>query len=326
MKRTLVFLAQRLVLLIVAVLALSLVIFAAVRVLPGDVAQIMAGMNAPESRVETLREQLGLSRPWWVQYGNWLSGILHGDLGTSLTSGVPIASQMADRASITLPLVCYSLLIALVLGISFGVISVIARASWLRSTLHLLCLTLAAVPAIWAGLLIILLFGKGVGLVGIFPAQGIPEARWAASASMFASLTLPALSVGIIVAATIMRHTRAQLLSVQDHPAVIFAMANGATYAQSMVRVGLRLVLAQLVSVAGLAFAEMITGVMVIERLFTLPGLGSGLMIDMSQRDLLAVPSQILLLAVVIITIGVCVDIAHHLLDPRVNYMDKEQA
>lgn len=313
------FILQRLALLLLALAVVSIVVFAAIRVLPGDVASVMAGINASPQRVAALRDELGLNEPLAAQYADWIRGLLTGDFGSSMLTGQPIASTVASRASVTFPLIVLGLLVALAVGVPLGCAAVLARRRWVRSTLHALAIIGGAVPALWAGLLLIMLLGRGVGLFGILPSQGFPLEGWSGDCSgALASLLLPALATGLIVGASIMRYTRSALLEVEGSGDVIaLAMACGMTRHRAMLTTGLRLAMPQLVSVVGLTFAEMITGVMVIENLFALPGIGTGLVNDIGQRDLIAVQSELFLLAAFFLVIGFAVDVAHRLLDPR---------
>ncbi|WP_044084543.1 ABC transporter permease [Bifidobacterium gallicum] len=311
------FLARRIITLLVALVAISIVIFLLLRVLPGDLALVMAGVNAPASRVEALRTQLGLDEPLGMQYLHWLGSLLHGDLGASQLTGRPVASLVATRAAITFPLIGLGLLVALVVGIPLGCAAVLARSRRVRAVFQTIAVIGGAVPALWAGLVLIVLFAKGSGLLPLFPSQGFPLNAWHNPGAAFMSLILPALTVGLIVGASIMRYTRSALAEQMQSDVIAMAMACGYTRTQAVLHVGLRLALPQLVSVIGLTFAEMITGVMVIENLFALPGIGTGLINDVGHRDLLAVQGELFMLAAFFLVIGLLVDVTHRVLDPR---------
>lgn len=311
------FVVRRLLLFAAALFGVSVVVFVALRILPGDVASVMAGLNSPASRVEALREQFGLNRPLTVQYLDWSGGLVRGDFGTSILTGRSVTSLVAGRAAITFPLIVLGLLIAMLIGIPLGVAATLARASWARTAFHVIALIGGAIPALWGGLLLILLFSRGSGLIGLFPSQGFPLDGWATPVAALWSLVLPALTVGIIVGASLMRYTRSALGDIAASGHIDMAMACGMTRRQAVIQVGLRLAMPQLVSVIGLTFAEMITGVMVIENLFALPGVGSGLVTDLGNRDLIAVQSELFLLAAFFLACGLLVDLLHRALDPR---------
>lgn len=311
------YIAKRLGLFVIALAFISVVIFLALRVLPGDIAAIMAGTNSSPERVAALREQMGLNEPLVTQYFSWISGIFRGDFGTAMLTGQSITTLVGARAQITFPLIILGLIIALALGIPLGCAASLARSSRARSIYQAIAIIGGAVPALWGGLLLILLFAKGSGILPILPAAGFPQNGWANPLHAIASLILPAVTVGIIVGASIMRYTRSALQSVASTGVIDMAMACGMTRKTAMLRVGLRLAMPQLISVIGLTFAEMITGVMVIENLFALPGIGTGLVDDLGHRDLIAVQSELLLLAAFFLIIGLLVDLTHRALDPR---------
>lgn len=311
------FVLKRLALFVVALFGLSVVVFAALRILPGDVASVMAGVNSPPERVTQLREQLGLNRPLIAQYFDWMSALARGDFGTSILTGRSVTSLVGARASITFPLIILGLLIALAIGLPLGCAAVLARSATVRAVFHVLAIVGGAVPALWGGLLLILLFGRGVGLLDVFPSQGFPLDGWGAPGSAISALVLPAVSVGIIVGASLMRYTRAALGDLASSGYIDMARSCGMTRTQAVLRVGLRLATPQLVSVIGLTFASMVTGVMVIENLFALPGIGNGLVTDVGNRDLIAVQSELFLLTAFFLTVGLVVDLLHRVLDPR---------
>ena len=311
------FLGKRLLLFVGALVGLSLLVFALLRILPGDVAAVVAGTNATAERLMSLRAQMGLDKSYAAQYGDWVLGLLHGDLGTSVVSGKAVSARVSSRASVTFPLIVLSLLIALAIGLPLGCAAVLTRNVRLRGVFHAVAIVAGAVPALWGGLLLILLFSKGIGLMGLLPSQGFPDAGWAAPLSAMAALVLPALATGITAGASIMRYTRAAVGDMASSQAVAMAMACGMTRRQAVLRVALRLAIPQLVSVIGLTFAQMVTGVMVVENLFALPGLGSMLVTDVGNRDLTAVQSELFLLAAFFLFLGLLVDLLHRMLDPR---------
>ena len=320
------FLMRRLVLFILALMGISLLIFLALRILPGDVAAVMAGLEAPPERVDRLRRQMGLDRSYPRQYLDWISGFLHGDLGRSILTNRSIASQVGIRTQITFPLILLGLGVALLLGIPLGCAAALARSPRMQSFSHMAAIVGGSVPALWSGLLLIMLFAKGSGLIGLLPSQGFPALGWAQPGQALAALILPALSTGIIVGAGIMRYTRSLLGDMFSSGYVDMGMACGMTRTQAALRIGLRLASPQLVSVVGLTMAEMITGVMVSENLFALPGLGSMLITDVGNRDLPAVQSELLLLAAFFLFLGLLVDVIHRLIDPRFRGVARQEA
>lgn len=310
---------QRLLLFIAALFCISAAVSLALRVLPGDVAQVMAGLNSPHGKVEQLRAELGLNKPLFTQYADWLLGVMRGDFGVSVLTGRPVVSMILGRATITFPLIFLGLAIALAIGIPLGCFKVTHEGKLAQVVSRFTAISAGSVPALWGGMLLILLFGKGVGVVGLLPTQGFPTDGWSDFFEAFLSLLLPAITVGIIVGSSFMRYTAAILENIANSEIAAEAMACGMTRKQVVWRVGLRLALAQLVSVIGLTFAHMVMGVMVIENLFSLPGMGMGLVRDVGLRDLIAVQGELFMLAALFLLIGFAVDIAHRLLDPRLS-------
>lgn len=310
---------QRLLLFIAALFCISAAVFLALRVLPGDVAQVMAGLNSPHGKVEQLRAELGLNKPLFTQYADWLLGVMRGDFGVSVLTGRPVVSMILGRATITFPLIFLGLAIALAIGIPLGCFKVTHEGKLAQVVSRFTAISAGSVPALWGGMILILLFGKGVGVVGLLPTQGFPTDGWSDFSEAFLSLLLPAITVGIIVGSSFMRYTAAILENIANSEIAAEAMACGMTRKQVVWRVGLRLALAQLVSVIGLTFAHMVMGVMVIENLFSLPGMGMGLVRDVGLRDLIAVQGELFMLVALFLLIGFAVDIAHRLLDPRLS-------
>jgi peptide/nickel transport system permease protein len=314
------FLVRRLLLFVFALWVVSLVIFVAIRILPGDLATVMAGMNSSPEQISMLRTQLGLDRSLPEQYSSWLLNVVHGDFGSSMTTGTSVSQQIVLRSTVTLPLVGLGLCLAVVLGLMVGCVAVMASRFSVRSLCHVVGLIAGSVPVLWGGFLLILLCGRGSGLIGIFPTQGFPQSGWQIPSQALQSLILPVTTLGIVVGATISRYTRSALNEISQSGWIDMARSCGMTRNQALTRVGLRLALPQLVSVVGLTFAEMITGAMVVENLFALPGLGAGLISDIGNRDLIAVESELFMLTVVFLTIGFVVDLLHRMLDPRLKF------
>lgn len=317
---------RRIPLWILSLIILSWCIFVIMRLLPADTARIMAGVNATDSQVRLLRQQLGLDKPWIVQYAAWLGQLIHGNLGVSLIAGRSVASVLSQRLIITFPIMIFSLTFAIVLGIPLGVAVVCVRSKGLQSFLRLVSLTAASIPALWLGLLLIAIFARSVGFIPLFPSQGFPAQGWANFPQSIAAIILPSLTVGIIVASSLMRYTARCLTDVSHSPVIEYACACGLSRTSALIRVGLRIIFPQLVSVVGLTFAHLATGVLVVENLFALPGIGFGLVTDVGSRDVISVQSELIVLAIFFLTLGFVVDIAHRLSDPRLRIEAKAGA
>lgn len=304
----------RTALLLLGLFVASAVIFLTLRVLPGDVAQLIAGTGSTPEQQEAIRARLGLDRPLPLQYLEWLGGLLRGDLGTSLLTGTGVGEELVRRAAVTVPLGILSLLIALAVSLPLGVVSAVRRARADGVALSVGAQALAAVPVVWAGMMLVVVFAVWLGWL---PAQGFPRAGWADPGAALRALILPALTIGLIEGAMLLRFVRSATLSAlgQDH--VRAAAARGLTRTAALVRHGLPVVGLSVVTVLGLQIAGIIVGAVVIEQLFTLPGIGRMLVADVAARDLPKVQGALVALTGFVLLVGFVVDLTHRALDPR---------
>jgi peptide/nickel transport system permease protein len=308
------FLATRVVLLLVGLLVAAALIFATLRVLPGDVAQVVGGTQASAEQVARIRTQLGLDQPVIGQFLDWIGGLAHLDLGRSLVTGTPVAAELGQKLTVTLPLAGLSLLFGLGLGIPLGVVSAILHRRTGGFLLSAAAQLVAAVPVVFAGVLLILLLGSWLRLL---PVQGFPLDGWGAPGRALASLILPALTIGIVEGAVVLRFTRSATLDAlgQDH--VRTAAAKGMTLTRALVTHGLPGVLLSVISVIGIEIAALLVGAVVVETLFQLPGVGRMLVTDVANRDLVKVQSELLVITGLILVVGTVVDVLHRVIDPR---------
>ena len=314
------FLAIRALTLTAGLFLASLIIFVSLRLLPGDVAQVIGGTTATPERIAALRGQLGLDRSLLWQHGDWLRGIFTGDLGNSVVTGTPIVSEIAEKAQVTVPLTLYSLVIALAVALPFGVLAAYRRHAISSRVLSVLGVGAAAVPVVWAGLLGIIVFSS---FLGWLPAQGFPREGWNDPLAALRALTLPALTIGLVVGAILFRFVRSATLSALGAEHVRTAMSQGHTRLGALVRHGLPGVGLSIVSLLGLQVAELLVGAVVIEELFSLPGLGRMLVVDVGNRDLIKVQSTLFVLTGVILVLGALTDVFHRLIDPRLRIEER---
>jgi peptide/nickel transport system permease protein len=308
------FLATRVVLLLVGLLVAAALIFATLRILPGDVAQVIGGTQASAAQVARIRTQLGLDQPVGIQFLDWIGGLLHLDLGRSLVTGTPVASELGQKLAVTLPLAGLSLVFGLGLGIPLGVASAVLHRRVGGFLISALAQLIAAVPVVFAGVLLILLLGSALHLL---PVQGFPLDGWQEPGRAIASLILPALTIGVVEGAVVLRFTRSATLDAlgQDH--VRTAAAKGMTLTRALVTHGLPGVLLSVVSVIGIEIAALLVGAVIVETLFQLPGVGRMLVTDVANRDLVKVQSELLVLTGLILVVGTAVDVLHRVIDPR---------
>ena len=304
----------RFALLLLGLLVASVLIFFTLRVLPGDIAQLIGGVNSSPEQIAAIRSQLGLDRSLAVQYLEWIGGVLRGDLGTSLLTGTPVVDELVQKAQVTLPLGIMALLVAVVISFPLGVLSAMRRGHADGTALSVGSQTLAAVPVVWAGMMLVVVFAVWLGWL---PAQGFPRAGWSAPAAAFQALILPALTIGIVEGAMLLRFVRSATLQAVGQDFVRTAAAKGLTRDAALIRHGLPVVGLSVITVLGLQVAGIIVGAVVIEQLFSLPGIGRMLVADVAARDLPKVQGELLALTGFVLIVGFVVDLVHRIIDPR---------
>lgn len=304
----------RILLLALGLLVASVLIFATLRVLPGDVAQMIAGTEGTPAQVEALRAELGLDRPLATQYLDWIGGVLTGDLGASMLTGAPVLGELAEKARVTVPLGIGALVIALALALPLGVVAALRRDRASGAALAIGSQLVAAIPVVWAGMMLVVVFAVGLGW---FPAQGFPRGGWQQPGAALAALALPALTIGVVEGAMLMRFVRSATLAALGQDYVRTAAAKGLTRTQALLRHGLPNVGMSVVTVLGIQIAGILVGAVVIEQVFNLPGIGRMLVADVGARDLVKVQGELLALTGFVLVVGFLVDLAHHAVDPR---------
>ncbi|TWX40450.1 ABC transporter permease [Frigoribacterium sp. ACAM 257] len=314
------FLLGRTALFALGLVVASVLIFATLRLLPGDVAQSIAGTTGSAAQVAALREQLGLDRPIVAQYLEWAGGLLRLDLGDSLVTGSPVAGEIAEKLGVTLPLAGLSLVFGLLIGVPAGVWAAARHRRPVGLVVGVGSQLLAAVPAVWLGMLLIALFAVTLGWL---PTQGWPLDGWQDPGRALRSLVLPALTIGIIEGAVLLRFTRSAAIGALDQDYLRAAAAKGMTLDRALLRHGLPNVMLSVVSVLGLQVVGLVVGAVVVEQLFTLPGLGRMLVTDVGRRDLTKVQGELMTLTAIVLFVGLLVDVAHRRLDPRLREVER---
>lgn len=304
----------RLALLAVGLVVASVLIFLALRVLPGNVAQLIAGTNSTPEQVAAISAQLDLDAPLPVQYANWVGGMLRGDLGTSLLTGSTVTSELAQKAAVTVPLGILSLLVAIVVAAPLGVLAGLWHDRRRGTALSVAAQTAAAVPVVWAGMMLVVVFAVWLGWL---PAQGFPRAGWNDPAAALRALVLPAVTIGIVEGAMLMRFVRSATLQAAGEDYVRTGAAKGLTRTQALLRHGLPAVGLSVVTVLGLQVAGIIVASVVVEQVFSLPGIGRMLVNDVANRDLPKVQGELLALTGFVLVVGFVVDLVHRAIDPR---------
>ena len=291
-----------------------MLVFAVMTILPGDPAQVMLGTQATPEAVDALRTELGLDRPLVVQYLGWLAGAGRGDLGTSVFSGQEIAPQIVGRLKVTIPLAVMAMGLTVLISFPLGVFAAARHRRLGDSVVSVVSQVGLAIPAFWAGLLLVTVFAVGYGW---FPAGGFPG--WDVSIwQSLRALFLPAVSLSIVQSAIIPRFVRSAVLETMGQDYIRTARSNGLTRSQALWRHGLRNAAIPVLTILGLQFAALTAGTVVIESVFVLPGLGSMLLQGITRRDLPLVQGGAMAIAVLILGVNLVVDLTYGLLDPRV--------
>ncbi|MFE7698909.1 ABC transporter permease [Microbacterium keratanolyticum] len=303
------------VVLLASLLAASIVIFALLAVLPGDQAAVMGGMDATPEQLEALRTQLGLDRPLWLRYLDWIGGVLSGDLGTSALDGRPVAAELGEKLQVTIPLGLLALLLSVVIAVPLGVIAAVYRESAFGRSVAALSQLSAAVPTFVLGLLLVVLVALPTRL---FPVQGFPADRWADPGEAVRALILPATAIAIGQAAVLVRFVRSATIDVLMKEWVRTGLAQGWPLRDVLLRQGLRNAALPLLGVLGLEIAGILMGSVIVEQLFALPGVGGMILADVGNRDIVSIQSTLFVLTALVMISTVTLTALSRVLDPRI--------
>ena len=292
----------------------GIVIFFGVRMLPGDPALAMAGEEATPERLEAIRADLGLDQPLLVQFVKFLGDIVTGDLGESTRTGLAVTEMIATTLPVTLWLALYAIIVAVVVGITLGMVAERFRGKWPELGSNFIALLGLSVPNFWLGLLAIL--GLAVGL-GWFPASGYVDVLSDPIRGIY-YLTLPSVILGTSLAAIITRQTRASMIESMGTDYVRMARAKGLSRPRVLFRYGLRNSLIVLVTIVGLQLGGLISGAVVTERIFALPGIGKLTLDAVFSRDYPVIQAVVLVITASYILINLAVDILYSVINPQI--------
>ena len=310
------YLIRRFSLMLLTLFGISVLVFAMLRVVPGNIADILfdsAGMIDVAEKGK-LEKELGLDQPIVVQYVQWIGGLAHGDLGYSYVSEKPAIDEILPRIPITAKLAGLALLFSVVFGVPFGVISAVKQNSGLDYVLRVISLSGLSMPAFWIGLLILMAFVKFFGVIPIYtdPPKGFWESLWLFS--------VPAAAVGFRSSALLMRLTRSSMLEVLRQDYIRTARAKGASNATVNYHHALRNAVLPVVTVIGIEAAFLMGGLIVTETVFNIPGVARFLVEAIRWRDYPIVQNLVMFIAVIAASMNFLVDLAYAVLDPRIKY------
>lgn len=306
------FLARRTTGFLGTLFAVSIVVFAVMNVLPGDPVLVILGIDSTPDAQAALRERLGLNAPLLERYASWAWGILRGDFGTSYAFGVPVAGLIAERLPLTLSLALSGTLLTVVTAVGLGVFAASNHGKpgdWGVMTLSQLGI---AVPAFWLSMLLVLLFAVELRWL---PPGGFPG--WSDPVAAARALILPTVALALVQSAVLARVTRSSMLEVLRLDFTRTALATGMSRSRVLWRHVLPNALVPIITIVGMQFANVVTGTIVIENVFYLPGLGRLIFQAISNRDLFTVQALVLLFAAIVVTANFLVDILYVMIDPR---------
>jgi peptide/nickel transport system permease protein len=294
----------------------TVLVFVAIRVLPGDPAQVIMGTEGSPEAAARLREAMGLNRPLPIQYLQWLGGALRGDLGVSIQYDVSVSRLIVSRLPVTLPLTLMAALIMVATALPLGLFAA-TRHRRIGDYLTMIVSQVGiAIPSFWSGLLLILLFAVHLGWVQSGGFAGWSDGLWPG----LRSLLLPAVALGAFQAAVLVRATRSAALDVLREDYVRTARAKGVREAAVIGKHAFRNALIPIVTVAGIQLGQLMAGSIILESVFALPGLGRLALGAITARDLPVVQGVTLFVAASIVLINFLVDLAYVVLDPRIRY------
>jgi peptide/nickel transport system permease protein len=310
------YLIRRFLLMLLTLFGISILVFVMLRLVPGNIADILfdaAGMIDPAEKAGLERE-LGLDQPIIVQYGRWIGGLLHGDLGYSYLSEKPALAEILPRIPITAKLAGLALAFSVLLGVPLGVASAVRQNSALDYLLRIVSLSGLSMPAFWLGLLILMACGAWFGTIPIYTTP--PTTLW----DELLLYSIPAAAVGFRSSALVMRLTRSSMLEVLRQDYIRTARAKGASERSVNYHHALRNAILPVVTVIGIEAAFLMGGLIVTETVFNIPGVARFLVEAIKWRDYPIVQNLVMFIAAVAVTINFVVDLLYAVLDPRIKY------
>ena len=308
-----IFLLKRLATFLATLLVASVVVFGVLDILPGNVADVMLGESATAEARAALVEKLGLDRPPLVRYGQWMAGLMHGEMGTSVAYDTPVATLIGERLQVTVPLAVMAMTLASVLAVTLGLYAASRHNRIGDVGVMGLSQLGMAIPNFWLAIVLIFVFAVKLQW---FSAGGFPgwdDGWWAP----FKALVLPAVALAVVQAAILARITRSAVLDVLREDFVRTARAKGLSKRAVLWRHVLRNAFVPVLTVMGLQFASLLAGTIVAEQVFSLPGLGRLIFQAIANRDLIVVRNVVMLLAAAVIAINFVVDVLYAVVDPR---------
>jgi peptide/nickel transport system permease protein len=310
------YVARRVVSVLPVLFGISVLVFLLVHLIPGDVAQVLLGTQATDQQIETLRRSFGLDRPLPVQYVDWLSHVVQGDFGVSLRTSRPVLPDLVSRFGVTLQLTLVSMVIALAVAIPLGVASAANRGRGSDAAARVLALLGLSIPNFWLGTMLILFVSLVLHWLPPVGFVSLLDNPWLG----LQTLILPSLALGTAVAAFIMRMVRSSLLEVLRQDFIRTANAKGLRDNVVLYRHALKNAFIPVLTVIGVQIGYLLGGAVIIESIFSLPGMGRFLLDSINNRDYSIVQGGVLLIALIFSLVNLSVDLVYGWLDPRIRY------
>ena len=307
---------RRFLLVIPTLLIVSFIVFGSIRLIPGDVVELMLSESGYADDMEELREMLGLTKPIVTQYFIYMKGIFQGDMGTSLWSGEPVLDEIAKRFPISVTLAFMALMWTIIFGVTFGIISALAQDTWLDYVIRTYAIGGLSLPAFWIGTMV-MVFGaawfKWVPPMDYTPLLQDPI-------SNFKQMLAPSLILSVALSASIMRMTRTMMLEVMREDYIRTAKAKGLSGRVVVMRHALKNAMIPVVTIMGLQLAFLFGGTIIMESIFVLPGMGRYMLEAINWRDYPAIQGVVFFVAAALMLINLIVDMVYGFLDPKIRY------
>ena len=307
------FLLKRLAQIAPTLVFVSMLIFGLQQLLPGDPAKILAGEEQDPSVIAHLRVKLHLDEPLPLRYAYWVGGVLHGDLGDSVRTQQPVLELVRQKLPVTIQLAAMAMSIALLIGIPAGIVSAVGRGSWWDSLANGFALWGISTPNFWLGILMILLFSVQLGWL---PASGYVSPFEDLRANL-AAMIMPAFVLGNAIAAVLMRHTRSAMLQVLSSDYVRTARAKGLRERVVVLKHALRNALTPIITLGALELGTLLSGAVLTEQVFSIPGFGKLIVDSVFNRDYAVVQGVVLVTATAYIALNLLADLAYFAANPR---------
>ncbi|MCM0752990.1 ABC transporter permease [Brucella pseudogrignonensis] len=310
----LAYILRRSAILILSVFVAAIVLFLLLRLLPGDPANALVSVGADAAQIEAARKQVGSDLPLYQQFTQFIGSLVRFDLGNSFVSGAPVLTEIGKRLIVTLPLTLMAFVLAIIIAVPLGILSVVRQKSWYGSIISVISQLGIAVPVFWIGILLVWVFAVKLRM---FPSGGFPSRGWQSAPAAFQSLTLPVVTIAIVMSASLIRYVRSATQDVLGSDYLRTARALGSTFSQALIRHGIRNGAVPVISILGIELASTLLGAVVVERVFSLPGLGSMLLLGIEQRDYPNVQGVLFVSTLLVLLVGFAADLVQRLIDPR---------